>query len=178
MSRKPQPASRAGRLWLRWRFHLSALLILIPLGYLPQYFHTLGLMSGDKGLGERELAEKQVGPWTVRLAEWQVREPIRDGDAGYIKTFTLAPCAGCGAGIKAAYLRVGKPRNLRTAGGLFSGTPYRQMASIPIPERSRADAAIWLTIEGWDGALHQASWPLAEASPATMAWLKKQGAGQ
>lgn len=30
-------------------------------------------------------------------------------------------------------------------------------------------------MEGWDGSMHQASIPLAEASPATVAWLNKRG---
>jgi len=40
---------------------------------------------------------------------------------------------------------------------------------------TRADAQVWITLEGWDGSLHQASVPLAKASPATVAWLEKQG---
>ncbi|EKT4525031.1 thiamine pyrophosphate-binding protein, partial [Pseudomonas putida] len=30
----------------------------------------------------------------------------------------------------------------------------------------------------WDGRMHQASVPLTKASPATVAWLKKQGGKQ
>ena len=48
-------------------------------------------------------------------------------------------------------------------------------ASLPVPERTTADAELWITMEGWDGAMHQASIPLSQASPATIAWLNKQG---
>ena len=47
--------------------------------------------------------------------------------------------------------------------------------SLPIPPRTKPDAHIWITLEGWDGSMHQASIPLTKASPATVAWLEKQG---
>ncbi|EOZ4756891.1 thiamine pyrophosphate-binding protein, partial [Pseudomonas aeruginosa] len=40
---------------------------------------------------------------------------------------------------------------------------------------TRPDAELWITMEGWDGSMHQASIPLDEASPATVAWLNKRG---
>ena len=48
-------------------------------------------------------------------------------------------------------------------------------AALPIPERTPADAEVWVTMEGWDGSMHQGSIPLSQASPATIAWLNKQG---
>jgi len=160
--------------WRRWRFHLSALLLVLPLAYLPRYFDDLALSRGEKGLGQREIGQLAVGPWQVRLAEWRVEPPLPEGEAGHMKTFTLGLCADCISQVKAAYVRVGKPRSLRTAGALFSGSPYRLMASVPIPQRAGADAQLWLTLEGWDGALHQAAIPLAQASPVTQAWLARQ----
>jgi hypothetical protein len=58
---------------------------------------------------------------------------------------------------------------------IFFGTPYRMGAMLPIPERTPLDAEVWITMEGWDGAMHQASVPLSQASPATIDWLKKRG---
>jgi len=160
--------------WKRWRFYLSALVLIAPLAYLPQYFEDLALERGDAGLGQREVGEFTVGPWNVRLAEWQVGPPDREGLAGYAKVFTLAQCRQCIGQIKAIYLRVGEPRSLRTAGSLFSGSPYRQMAEVLIPERVAPDAEMWLTAEGWDGSVHQIRVPLAEASPSTIQWLKQR----
>lgn len=170
--------SRPARLWLRWRFHLSALLVLIPLGYMPAYFHEASLERGLQGLGERPIGELAVGPWHVRLAEWERGEPVREGKAGYMKDFSLAFCRECDAAIKAAYLRVGKPRYLRAAGALASGSPYRRQAEVRIPEDAPADAELWLTVEGWDGSVHQAALPLAQASPDVVAWLGKRGGGR
>ncbi|MBN0252810.1 thiamine pyrophosphate-binding protein, partial [Pseudomonas aeruginosa] len=65
--------------------------------------------------------------------------------------------------------------SLRAAGVIFFGSPYRMGTSVQIPPRTRPDAELWITMEGWDGSMHQASIPLAEASPATVAWLNKRG---
>ncbi|MDF3243171.1 efflux RND transporter permease subunit, partial [Pseudomonas veronii] len=39
----------------------------------------------------------------------------------------------------------------------FFGTPYRMGALLPVPERTPADAELWVTMEGWDGTMHQGS---------------------
>ncbi len=49
-----QPVSPLRQFWLRWRFHLNVLLILIPLGFMPRYFADVALFRGTSGLGERE----------------------------------------------------------------------------------------------------------------------------
>ena len=84
-------------------------------------------------------------------------------------------CQACIEPVKATYLRIGKPRSLRAAGVIFFGTPYRMGAQLPVPEKTKTDAELWITMEGWDGSMHQGSIPLSQASPATSAWLNKQG---
>ena len=172
---KPAPASRLGRWWLKWRFHINILLLLVPLGFMPKYFADASLFRGDSGLGERDIGSVQVGPWSVQLAEMRAEAPTPDGPAGYMKSFNAALCETCIEPVKAAYLRIGKPRSLRAAGVIFFGTPYRLSATLPIPERTQADAELWITLEGWDGSMHQASIPLRQASPATVAWLAQRG---
>ncbi|MNF43623.1 hypothetical protein D3C84_247120 [compost metagenome] len=167
--------SRLSQLWHKWRFHINVLLILIPLGFMPKYFADAALFRGDSGLGEREIGEVQVGPWSLHLAELRNAAPEMSGPAGYMKSFNAALCKTCAEQVKATYLRIGKPRSLRAAGVIFFGTPYRMGAMLPVPEKTRADAEIWITMEGWDGSLHQAAVPLSKASPATLAWLNKQG---
>lgn len=170
-----QPVSPLRQFWLRWRFHLNVLLILIPLGFMPRYFADMALFSGSSGLGERGIGEVQVGPWSLKLAEWRIEPPHDEGPAGFMKDFNAALCQACIPQVKATYLRIGKPRSLRAAGVIFFGSPYRMGTSVPIPPRTRPDAELWITMEGWDGSMHQASIPLAEASPATVAWLNKRG---
>ncbi|MCY1427502.1 hypothetical protein D9M71_433510 [compost metagenome] len=84
-------------------------------------------------------------------------------------------CQTCIGQVKATYLRIGKPRSLRAAGSIFFGAPYRMGTNVTIPKRTKADDQLWITMEGWDGSMHQASIPLGTASPATVAWLAKQG---
>ena len=163
------------RWWHTWRFHLNILLLLIPLGFMPKYFSDVALFRGDSGLGERDIGDIQVGPWSLKLAEFRDQAPLLDGPAGYMKTFNGALCERCISQVKATYLRIGKPRSLRAAGSIFFGTPYRMGTTVAVPERTAGDAQLWITMEGWDGSLHQAAVPLTQASPATVAWLEKQG---
>ncbi|MGE7993469.1 thiamine pyrophosphate-binding protein [Pseudomonas sp. NPDC089554] len=160
--------------WLKWRFHLNILLILIPLGFMPLYFSNARLFLGESGLGATVVNDIQVDRWTLDLAEFLEGPPRADGQAGYFK-FITAACGNCTDSAKAIYLRIGKPRSLRAAGSLLFGSPYRMGTSLPIPANTRPDAEIWITIEGWDGSMHQASVPLAKVSPTTVAWLEKQG---
>lgn len=132
----PTP-SRLSVLWHKWRFHLNILLLLIPLGFMPKYFSDAALFRGDVGLGEREIGEIQVGPWSLRLAELRNEAPRPDGPAGYLKGFNGALCNTCVEQVKATYLRIGKPRSLRAAGVIFFGTPYRMGASLPVPEKPK-----------------------------------------
>ena len=102
--------------WLKWRFHINVLLLLVPLGFMPKYFHDVALFRGDSGLGEREFGEVQVGPWSLRLAEFRNQPPQLEGPAGYMKSFNAALCQACISQVKVVYLRIGKPRSLRAAG--------------------------------------------------------------
>jgi len=169
-----QPPSPLRAFWLKWRFHINVLLLLVPLGFMPKYFADAALFRGDSGLGEREVGEVQVGPWSLTLAELRNEAP-RPDPAGPMKSFNAALCKECVKQVKATYLRIGKPRSLRAAGVIFFGTPYRMGASLPVPERTSPDAELWITMEGWDGSMQQASIPLSQASPATVAWLTQQG---
>lgn len=171
-----QPASSFGRLWHKWRFHINVLLLLIPLGFMPKYFADVALDRGDEGLGQREVGTIQVGPWSMRMAEERNEAPQRAGPSGPTKSFNASLCAECIDRVKATYLRIGKPRSLRTAGVIFFGGGYRMSAFMQIPEDTKPDSELWITMEGWDGSVHQTSIPLQQASPATVAWLKKQGA--
>lgn len=159
----------------RWRFHISALLLTIPIALGPRFFREEALLFGDFGLGQRELGEKAVGPWRVDVAEYMSNAPVDQGLAGHMKTFAIRWNPEDADRIKASYLKIGKPRSLRAAGVVLSGSPYRQMADVPIPDRAKPDDALWLTVEGWDGTVHQAAIPLSEASPATIAWLNGRG---
>ncbi|MFD2640990.1 hypothetical protein [Pseudomonas japonica] len=169
-----RPESNLSRLWHKWRFHLNILMVLIPLGFMPKYFADTALFRGDDGLGQRLVGDVQVGPWSLKLAELKDKEPELDGVSGYMKSFNAELCEACGERVKATYLRIGKPRSLRAAGVIFFGSPHRLGAYIQIPPNTPADAQLWITMEGWDGSMHQAAIPLAQASPKTVEWLGRQ----
>lgn len=173
-----RPASPLSRLWYKWRFHINILLVIIPLAFMPKYFADVALFTGTSGLGERMIGDVAVGPWSIRLAEFRAGPPELDGPAGYMKSFNGALCAECASQVKATYLRIGKPRSLRAAGGIFFGTAHRMGATVPLPARTKPDAELWITMEGWDGSVYQAAVPLEQASPSTVAWLKKQQGGK
>lgn len=122
-SKATTPPSPLSRLWRKWRFHINVLLLLIPLGFMPKYFADASLFRGDSGLGQREIGDIQVGPWSLRLAELRNEAPVLTGPAGYMKNFSAALCDTCIEQVKATYLRIGKPRSLRAAGTIFFGTP-------------------------------------------------------
>lgn len=157
--------------WHRWRFHLSVLAILIPLCFVPRYIKDQALFSGDLGLGVHDLGVKKLGPWEVHMAEFNDLPPRRDGTAGFVKTFSVSLCESCRNEVRAVYLRIGKPRSLRTAGAIGFGSVYNMQIGVLIPRDTPPDAQLWLTAEGWDGSMHSTSFPLTEASAATMKWL-------
>ncbi|MBM6550610.1 hypothetical protein [Marinomonas ostreistagni] len=160
--------------WFRWRFHLSGLLMLIPLVLAPFYIELMSVFGGASGLGARHIGTQAAGPWQITLAEQFEQAPKLDGPAGYMKTFNAALCQTCAEQVKAVYLRLGKPRSLRTAGVIGFGSPYHMSFSMPVPENTALDAELWLTLEGWDGSLQQVQWPLRQASPATIEFLQQQ----
>lgn len=165
--------TRLGRLWQDWRFHLSALLIALPILAFPSFYHDARLGTGEAGLGAHAPLPVQVGPFELQLVEFDAWPPLDAGVAGMRKFFRLAQCQGCDDRIRAVHLRLGKPRSLRAAGAMFSGPASRQGADIAIPPSARPDDALWLTVEEWDGTVHQGSVALADAAPATADWLRK-----
>ncbi|MFA5632178.1 MAG: PepSY-associated TM helix domain-containing protein [Porticoccaceae bacterium] len=161
--------------WSRWRFHLSVLLFLVPLAFLPRYLHQNSAERiANVEMGEGQVWDYRIGPWSVRLAEWETQPPeLHEGL--YEKTFALALCDACVSQVKASYMRVGKPRsNIKTSGALFSGSAYRQLATLTVPEALSANAKLWLTLEGWDGTVHRGVVSLADVSPVTAEWARRE----
>ena len=55
--------------WLKWRFHINVLLLLVPLGFMPKYFADAALFRGDTGIGGR-CGPRQAGfPNLRRLSQ-------------------------------------------------------------------------------------------------------------
>ncbi|OZI72269.1 thiamine pyrophosphate-binding protein [Bordetella genomosp. 12] len=154
----------------RWKYHLSGLVLILPLLYLPDYFKAMAMARGAAGLGERAIGPVQVGGWTLDFAEWEAGPPEIEAGAA-VKLLTMALCPGCEREIRAVFIHTGPPRSLRTAGALFAGGPHRAFAEVEIPAATLPDGKFWITVEGWDGRTHTATLPIASASPLTAQWL-------
>ncbi len=145
--------------WNRWKFHLSGLVLLASVWYGPGY------VSGAHwaNMGERVLEPRPVGPYTVTLGEVRAIPPRLDPYGRWIKDYNLILSPAAAKATKAAYLKVGKPRNLKAAGAILHGNPYRLHAHVPFPATFGPEDQLWLTIETWTGEVHQVSWSLGEA---------------
>lgn len=149
-------------LFARWKIGLSGLVLLASVWYGP------GFISGAHWAnpGERALAPVAIGPYTATLAEVRAIAPKLDPYGRRIKEYNLILSPEGAKAVRAAYLRVGKPRNLKGAGTMLRGNPYRLHADVPFPETYGPEDEIWLTMETWTGELHQVSWPLGQALAA------------
>lgn len=116
--------------WLKWRFHINILLILVPLGFMPRYFSEAALFRGDTGIGERVTSDVQVAPWSLTLAEFRNEGP-RPDPAGPMKFFNAALCATCTEQVKAhlpAHRQTSQPAGRR--GDFFRHTvPHGRAAA-------------------------------------------------
>lgn len=88
------------------------------------------------------LPEREVGPARVTWAE-DLNGP---------------PLPGC---IRSAHLRQNAPTS-RDLGDILYGDHYRLHAHVRIEGQPAATDRLWLTLEEWNGSLHQTSWPCAE----------------
>ncbi len=119
-----------------------------------------------------------AGPWSFVLAERDFDIP--DMVLGDIPTkgFLVRFCETCDLQIRNAYLKVNKPRSLRGAGMVFNGTKWDRNVDIQLPNNTRADSLLWLTVEGKDGSVHYASVRLSDIAPETARWFEtRNGTG-
>ncbi|WP_159910703.1 DUF3325 domain-containing protein [Pantoea sp. 18069] len=153
------------------RWTAAALLAAVPLVYL------LALQATPvKPLLRADAIDGTVGPWTFRLAEAERRGPDLVAMDIPMKSYQLRFCEACDEQIRAAYLKVNKPRSLRAAGIVLNGTRWDRGVDIQLPANTTADSALWLTVVGKDGGVHQAQVRLGDVSPATVAWFEQREA--
>lgn len=145
-------------LWFRGRYYLSALVLVLPVMAFPAYLKR----AGTPPLGANIRPEREIGPYRVTLAEMRPGPP-RVGLRGHIfKDYAVRVREGYPDRIRTISIRVGPPPNRRTLGEIMHGSPYRLHAHVRFMTPPAADDQIWISIEDWNGTLHQASWPLPE----------------
>ncbi len=159
----PLPRRRA------WRWGPAVLMAAVPLVYLAALQAT-----PVKPLLRADAVEGKVGPWTFRLAESDRKVPTLVAMEIPMKSYHVRFCEVCDEQIRAAYLKVNKPRSLRGAGIVLGGARWDRQVEIQLPANTTAESGLWLTVVGKDGEMHQAEMRLADVSPSTIAWLAKR----
>ncbi|WP_332746964.1 DUF3325 domain-containing protein [Hydrogenophaga sp.] len=155
------------------RWTAAALLLAVPLVY------GLALRAVPvKPLLRADAVDGHVGPWTFRLAETEQRAPDLVAMGIPMKAYQVRFCEDCDLDIRSAYLKVNKPRSLRAAGIVLSGTRWERRVDIQLPANTTAESELWLTVVGKDGAVHQATVRMSDVSPSTVAWFEQREGGR
>lgn len=152
------------RRWIRWRYHLSALILLAPVLMAPTVFHEYAEMHDA-----RVLPVRRVGPWTVTLAEHSPGPPHTAHTGRKIQDFSAVFCEGCAAQIRGAFLHAGERPTIEAPGWPLHGNPHHLEAHVVFPPVPGVADSLWLTVDAWDGSVHQIAWPLVDgALPASL----------
>lgn len=138
--------------------HLLNLGVLLAAGYFG-YVECVGYVA--EPTRPQPLASQTVGPWRAVLMGENL--PRLSGQEA---TFRLdLDCPACGDAIRAARIALPDCHGLTAH---FSGPPIRRVATLSLPAECTAPRSAVVTVLGWDGAMHQAIWPLSttpEADP-------------
>lgn len=151
-----------------WRRAATGMLLLVPAGVIG-----LLLTAQPKPLHSDEAVQGQVGPWSFTLAEAQRKAPHNVLGTPF-KAFEVRFCDACDDQIRAAYLKIRKPRSLRAAGLVFSGNRWDRWVEIQIPAKAKLSDQLWLTVEGKDGSVHHAAVDIDKASPALAEFIARE----
>jgi hypothetical protein len=114
----------------------------------------------------------KVGPWDFTLAEVEPDAPKQGKSGAVMKAFELRFSDAAHPQIRSAYLQARKPRSLRASSIAFEGQHLRT-ANIPIPPAFQPEEQIWLTVEGWNGEVHQTALEIPRLSPSLARFLAK-----
>ncbi|MEX0730410.1 MAG: hypothetical protein WED00_10470 [Aquisalimonadaceae bacterium] len=139
----------------RWKYCLSALLLILPAWF---YYQSLNPELPP------EWSEQRVGPFTAAPTPADT-QPAYVYDGVSLKDFSVRFCEGCRARMRTAYLVVGPEPAAIPAGydGIVHGHGSYAHVHVPYPERPAPEHRLWLTVQEWDGRLHQVSWPLPQS---------------
>ncbi|PNU02133.1 DUF3325 domain-containing protein [Novosphingobium guangzhouense] len=156
--------TRQSRRWIGW------LLLASTAGAFTVAFAQVE----TKPLQREDAIHDQVGPWAFTFAETDRDGPeLVDMDVP-MKAYRLRFCESCDNQILRVTLKVNRPRAMRASGIAFEGARWERSAQIQLPSNLTGKSELWMTVVGKDGTVHQASWPMAAVSPATVAWFARQ----
>lgn len=146
----------------------AAILLIVPVAVFAYFLAD----TPTKPVLRDDAIKGSIGPWSYTIAEENKNPPTIVAADNALKSFELRFCDSCDSDIRAAYLRVRKPRSLRTAGTVFSGARWTRWVEIHIPPSSKPEDQIWLTVEAKDGSVHHAALDIERLSPQTARFME------
>jgi hypothetical protein len=138
--------------WHRWRFQLSGFLLLLSLWY---------IYSALNPKFPAALPEQAIGPFTATPMPANDDAPYAH-DGIFVKDFYIRLCDGCMDKIRTGYVNIGpQPLNVSDSiNGILHGSRHFQEAHAVAPQQVGPDDKLWIRLQEWNGAIHQAAWEL------------------
>ena len=149
-------------------------LLIVALVALPAWIGFNAWKMSEQAVLRDDAIHGQIGPWTFVIAEEDREPPKLVAGNTPIKEFHLRFCEACDRDIRAAYLKIRKPRSLRAAGLAFQGARWTREVAIYIPPAARLEEQIWLTVESKTGEVYHQAFDIARLSPAMARFIEEQ----
>lgn len=126
-----------------------------------------------KPLLRDDVFQGEIGTWTFSFAERNTQAPEVAALGLGVKDFVLRFCESCNAEIRTAYLKIRKPRTLRTAGVSFFGSRER-FVEMAIPPAATLEDGLWLTVVSKKGEIFETRMEIERISPAMAEFIRNQ----
>jgi hypothetical protein len=140
--------------WVRHRYQLSGLVLILPWIFLYQAMHPTFPPA---------LPPQNLGPVTATPMPLDDGEPYWHHDER-VKDYLITFCDGCIRQIRQAYLTVASTApalaELQDSHAILHGDAHSQHVHAEYPPVTAATDKLWLTLEDWQGTVHQTWWPL------------------
>ena len=139
----------------RWPYLLNALILVLPVWFYYQMQNPVFPPA---------LEQKSVAGFSVTPIPLDTNPPYQH-DGVYVKDFLLTFGPGEVSSIRQGYLSVGEtPRSLADMlehdEGLLHGSEHGQHVHAITTETLNQQQRLWLTLQDWQGNVHQVSWSL------------------
>ncbi|MCB5190922.1 DUF3325 domain-containing protein [Methylobacillus arboreus] len=149
-------------------------LLILGLVALPAWYVGNAWKMSEHAVLRDDAVHGQIGPWKFVIVEEDQGPPEFVAGGTPIKEFHLRFCEECDREIRAAYLKIRKPRSLRAAGLAFSGTRWTREVAIYIPPAATLEDQIWLTVESKAGEVYHQAFDIERLSPALAKFIKER----
>ncbi|RUO26523.1 hypothetical protein CWE09_07395 [Aliidiomarina minuta] len=151
-------ARRENTFWNRNKFKLNGLLLILPFYFLYQALQP----SPSPDVWD----DRQVGPFKVALQPLNHDVPYSHHD-DWVKDFSVHLREGEVADIRQGYVNIGETAMPlheleQDDEGILHGTDVLQHVHAIAPQFFEVQHQVWLTIQTWDGDIHQAYWSLPD----------------